>query len=99
MLVSAMLRYSRNHIAGCKSGFSCKKCPYWIEGRHEGKRWHKSLKTTDAKTAAQLVQRVILTGKLALTGDGSKVTLADGIKAYREFKQKRSDDTKRKVKL
>lgn len=86
-------------MAGCNSGDRCKKCPFWIEGRHEGKRWHQSLRTTNAQTAAQLVQRVILTGKLELTGDDSKVTVADAIKAYREFKQKRSDDTKRKIKL
>jgi hypothetical protein len=43
---------------------------------------------------------VILTGKLELTADDySTVTVADAIKAYREFKQKRSDDTKRKIKL
>src|SRR5579862_2255486 len=93
-----MLRYERNHVAGCKSGDSCKKCPFWIEGRHEGKRWHQSLKTTDVKTAASLLQRVVLTGKLA-PAEESKVTLVDAIKAYREFKQKRSDDTKRKIKL
>jgi len=95
-----MLRYERNHIAGCKSGDSCKKCPFWIEGRHEGKRFHQSLKTTDSKTAAQLVQRVILTGKLDLQPtEQTGVTVADAITSYREFKQKRSDDTKRKNKL
>lgn len=94
-----MLRFERNHVAECRSGARCKKCPFWIEGRHEGKRWHQSLRTTSAKTAAQLVQRVILTGKLDLTGDDSKVTVADAVKAYREFKKKRSGDTKRKIKL
>jgi integrase len=41
----------------------------------------------------------VLTGKLELTDDDLKVNVADAIKAYREFKQKRSDDTKRKIRL
>jgi hypothetical protein len=78
-----MLRYERNHIAGCRSGDSCRKCPYWIEGRQHGKRWHQYLKTTDAKTAAQLVQRVILTGKLDIAiADGQGITLADAITKF-----------------
>lgn len=77
-----MLRYRRNHIAGCKSGDSCKKCPYWIEGRHHGKRWHQSLKTTDAKTAAQFVQRVILTGKLELEPENQGITIAEAITKF-----------------
>jgi site-specific recombinase XerD len=82
MLLSAMLRYQRNHIAGCKSGNSCRKCPYWIEGRHLGKRWHHSLKTTDAKTAAQLVQRVILNGRLELEPEDLGITIADAITQF-----------------
>jgi site-specific recombinase XerD len=82
MLVLPMLRYQRNHIAGCKSGDSCKKCPYWIEGRHEGRRWHQSLKTTDAKTAAQLVQRAILTGKIELEPEDQGITIADAITKF-----------------
>src|SRR5215472_14839084 len=80
-----MLRYQRNHIAGCTSGDSCRKCPYWIEGRHQGKRWHQSLRTTDARTAAQLVQRVILTGKLELDAEPEQdrgITIADAITEY-----------------
>jgi site-specific recombinase XerD len=77
-----MLRYERNHIAGCKSGDSCKKCPYWIVGRHHGERWHQSLKTTDAKTAAQLVQKVILTGKLELETVEQGITLAEAITKF-----------------
>jgi hypothetical protein len=59
----------------------------------------RSLQTTDAKTAAELLQRIILTGKLELTADDTKVSITNAIKAYQEFKQKRSDDTKRKIKL
>ncbi|HEX4594747.1 MAG TPA: hypothetical protein VH157_10755, partial [Bryobacteraceae bacterium] len=80
-----MLRYQRKHIAGCRSGDSCKKCPYWIEGRHEGKRWHQSLKTTDARTAAQVVQRAILTGKIEPEPEQPKdsgITISDAIKKF-----------------
>lgn len=89
MVVSSMLRYQRNHVVGCKSGDSCKKCPFWIQGRHDGKRWHQSLKTTDSRTAAQLVQRVIITGKLDTEPERPKdngITLADAItKFYNEL--------------
>ena len=78
-----MLRYQRNHVSGCMSGNSCKRCPYWIEGRHEGRRWHQSLKTTDAKTAAQLVQRAILTGNIDAPAqpDGG-ITITDAITKF-----------------
>jgi hypothetical protein len=84
-----MLRYQRNHIAGCKSGDSCKKCSFWIEGRHQGKRWHQSLKTTDSKTAAQLVQRAILTGKLELEPGQKGITIADAIAQFFAEQQSR----------
>jgi site-specific recombinase XerD len=77
-----MLRYQSNHIADCKSGDSCKKCPYWIEGRQNGRRWHQSLRTTDAKTASALVQRVILTGKLDVAAEGPGMTIADAITQF-----------------
>jgi site-specific recombinase XerD len=77
-----MLRYTRTHIDGCTSGDSCRKCPYWIEGRHNGKRWHRSLKTADAKTAAQLVQRVILTGTLDLEPEAVGITVADAVTQF-----------------
>jgi hypothetical protein len=78
-----MLRYQRNHIAGCKSGDSCKRCPYWIEGRHEGRRWHQSLKTTDAKTAAQLVQRAILIGNIDAPEQADPgITITDAITKF-----------------
>lgn len=77
-----MLRYQRNHVAGCKSGDSCRKCPYWIEGRHQGKRWHQSLRTADAKTAAALVQRAILTGKIQLEPEAQGMTIAEAIKEF-----------------
>src|SRR5579872_1002258 len=77
-----MLRYQRNHIAGCKSGDSCRKCSYWIEGRHLGKRWHQSLKTTDAKTAAALVQRLILTGKLESEPEENGITIGDAVTKF-----------------
>lgn len=91
MLVSSMLRYQLNHIAGCKSGDSCKKCPYWIEGRHEGRRWHQSLKTTDAKTAAQLVQRAILTGKIDGEPENRGMTITDAITKF--YSEQRSRGT------
>jgi hypothetical protein len=77
-----MLRYQRNHVAGCKSGDSCRKCPYWIEGRHQGKRWHQSLRTADAKTAAALVQRAILTGKIELEPEAQRMPIAEAIKEF-----------------
>src|ERR1700692_1926397 len=89
MVRSAMLRYHRNHIAGCKSGYSCKRCPFWIQGRHHGKRWHQSLKTTDSKTAAQLVQRAILTGKLELEPEENGIAIADAVKQFFAEQQSR----------
>jgi site-specific recombinase XerD len=77
-----LLRYTRTHIDGCKSGDSCRKCPYWIEGRHQGKRWHQSLRTADSKTAAQLVQRAILTGKLELEREEQGITLTDAVTKF-----------------
>jgi integrase len=77
-----MLRYSRTHIDGCTSGDSCRKCPYWIEGRHNGKRWHQSLRTMDSKTAAQLVQRVLLTGKLEQEQEIAGITIADAVTQF-----------------
>ena len=78
-----MLRYQRYHQVGCRAGNSCKKCPYWIEGRHEGRRWHQSLKTTDAKTAAQLVQRAILTGNIDVPAQpDSGITITDAITKF-----------------
>jgi integrase len=85
MLVSSMLRYERKHVAGCTSGAKCKRCPYWIEGRHEGKRWHQSLKTTDSRTAAQLVQRAILTGQIELSEvepSNPGITIAEAIEYF-----------------
>jgi integrase len=101
-----MLRFERKHVAGCTSGAKCKRCPYWIEGRHGGRRWHQSLHTTDSRTAAQLVQRIILAGELTddtptptTTPAPAVVTVAQAIAAYRQFKQRRSADTVRKIKL
>jgi len=56
--------------------------PILDRGRHSGKRWHQSLRTTDAKTAAQLVQRVILTGVLDLEPADKGVTIADAVTQF-----------------
>ncbi|HYK17030.1 MAG TPA: hypothetical protein VEV37_03360 [Bryobacteraceae bacterium] len=86
-----MLRYERKHIASCTSGAACRKCPYWIEGRHQGNRWQQSLRTTDAKTAAQLVERVILRGQLQLAApESSPVTIADAMKEFMRVLELRS---------
>lgn len=80
-----MLRYERKHLTNCTSGAKCKRCPYWIEGRHEGRRWHQSLKTTDSRTAAELVQRAILTGKIVLPDDVAPttgITITDAITKF-----------------
>jgi site-specific recombinase XerD len=67
-----MLRHVRRHVQDCNSfgkdrdcpSKSKKKCPFWVEGRHDRTRWHQSLRTTDEKTAIRLVNRIIETGRL-----------------------------------
>src|SRR4051812_15077580 len=67
-----MLRHVRRHVQECDShskdrdcpSKSKKKCPFWVEGRHAGTRWHQSLRTNDEKTAVRLVNRIIETGRL-----------------------------------
>jgi site-specific recombinase XerD len=71
-----MLRHVRRHFQDCASygkdrdcpSKSKKKCPFWVEGRHAGTRWHKSLRTNDEKTAVRLVNRIIETGRLEFDG-------------------------------
>lgn len=75
-----MLRHRRRHIQGCKSGASCKKCPYWVDGRHGGKRIHRSLGTADFQTAAQLVQHFLLTGKFDPEPEAVGITIADAVR-------------------
>jgi site-specific recombinase XerD len=77
-----MLRYTREHVGECRSGASCKKCPYWVVGRHHGKRYHQSLRTADSKTAAQLVQRLILTGRLDVEPEDKGVTIEDAVDQF-----------------
>ncbi len=67
-----MLRHVRRHGQDCDSfgkdrdcpSRSKKKCPFWVEGRHAGTRWHQSLRTNDERTAIRLVNRIIETGGL-----------------------------------
>src|ERR1035441_6956942 len=67
-----MLRHLRRHGQDCGSfgkGRDCpsrskKKCPFRVEGRHAGTRWHQSLRTNDERTAIRLVNRIIETGRL-----------------------------------
>lgn len=67
-----MLRHVRRHVQDCDSfgkdrdcpSRSKKKCPFWVEGRHAGTRWHQSLRTSDEKTAVRLVNRIIESGRL-----------------------------------
>jgi integrase len=67
-----MLRHVRRHGQDCDSfgkdrdcpSRSKKKCPFWVEGRHAGTRWHQSLRTNDERTAIRLVNRIIETGRL-----------------------------------
>src|SRR5260370_13380773 len=72
MIARRMLRHVRKHVRDCNSfgkdrdcpSKSKKKCPFWVEGRHAGTRWHQSLRTNDEKTAVRLVNRIIETGRL-----------------------------------
>ena len=67
-----MLRHVRRHVQDCNSfgkdrdcpSKSKKKCPFWVEGRHVGTRWHQSLRTNDERTAIRLVNRIVETGRL-----------------------------------
>jgi site-specific recombinase XerD len=67
-----MLRHVRRHVQDCDSfgkdrdcpSKSKKKCPFWVEGRHVGTRWHQSLRTNDERTAIRLVNRIVETGRL-----------------------------------
>jgi site-specific recombinase XerD len=59
------------------------KCPYWVVGRHQGKRYHQSLRTADSKTAAKLVEQLLLTGKLGPTAESNRgIKIADAVDRF-----------------
>jgi site-specific recombinase XerD len=85
-----MLRHVRRHIQDCDSfgkdrdcpSKSKKKCPFWVEGRHAGTRWHQSLRTTDEKTAIRIVNRIVETGRLDLDEPRAGVTVREAIEGF-----------------
>src|SRR5262245_2358162 len=86
-----MLRHVRNHVRDCDSygadrdcpSKSKNKCPFWVEGRHAGKRWHKSLRTSDEKTAIRLVNRIIETGRVEFAPpQAACITIPDAIERF-----------------
>jgi site-specific recombinase XerD len=86
-----MLRHVRRHGQDCDSfgkdrdcpSRSKKKCPFWVEGRHAGTRWHQSLRTNDERTAIRLVNRIIETGRLEFDEPrAAGVTVLQAIEAF-----------------
>jgi site-specific recombinase XerD len=86
-----MLRHRRRHVQDCDSfgkdrdcpSKSKKKCPFWVEGRHGGTRWHQSLHTTDEKTAIRLVNRIIETGRLEFDApQGAGITVREAVDGF-----------------
>ena len=99
-----MLRIYRRHEKRCslrsKANPNCPgklKCPVWITGTLQDGTVikPKSLNTRNWSVAAQRSIEM----EAGVKPVAPKVTLADAIASYRAFKQKRSDDTKRKIKL
>lgn len=86
-----MLRHVRKHVQDCHSygkdrdcpSKSKKKCPFWVEGRDAGTRWHRSLRTNDERTAIRLVNRIIETGRLEFDEPrAAGVTVRDAIEGF-----------------
>jgi site-specific recombinase XerD len=85
-----MLRHVRTHVRSCTSfdtpkdcpSQSKKKCPFWVEGRHNGKRWHQSLKTADEKTAIRIVNRIVETGTLEPEAEAIGIDIAEAVEAF-----------------
>jgi integrase len=99
-----MLRIYRRHEKRCslrsKANPNCPgklKCPVWITGTLQDGTVikPKSLNTRNWSVAAQRSMEMEAGAKTV----APKVTVVDAIKSYREFKEKRSADTKRKIKL
>ena len=86
-----MLRHVRNHVQDCDSfgkdrdcpSKSKKKCPFWVEGGHEGMRWHQSLRTNDEKAAIRLVNRIVETGRLQFDSPETKaIAVRDAVEGF-----------------
>src|SRR5947207_1779213 len=99
-----MLRIYRRHEKRCsltsKGDPNCPgklKCPVWITGTlHDGTPIKpKSLNTRNWTLAAQRALEM----EAGAQAPAPRMTITDAIKSYREFKEKRSADTKRKIKL
>lgn len=99
-----MLRIYRRHGARCsltsKANPNCPaklKCPVWITGTLQDGTIvkPKTLNTRNWSVAAQLALEM----EAGVKQETLRVTVVDAIKSYREFKEKRSADTKRKIKL
>jgi integrase len=99
-----MLRIYRRHEKRCsltsKANPNCPgklKCPVWITGTlQDGTAIKpKSLNTRNWAVAAQRALEM----EAGERQPPPKTSVVDAIKSYREFKEKRSADTKRKIKL
>jgi len=99
-----MLRIYRRHEKRCsiksKANANCPgklKCPVWITGKLSDGTFikPKSLDTRNWSVAAQRALEM----EAGVKQPPPKTTVVDAIKSYREFKQKRSLDTQRKIKL
>jgi site-specific recombinase XerD len=85
-----MLRHVRRHVQDCDSfgkdrdcpSKSKKKCPFWVEGRLAGTRWHQSLRTADEKTAIRLVNQIIEKGRLEFDEPGTGVSVQGAIEGF-----------------
>src|ERR1700723_623280 len=99
-----MLRIYRRHEKRCsltsKADPNCPgklKCPIWITGTlPDGTAVKpKTLNTRNWTVAAQRALEM----EAGLKAAAPKISVVDAITSYREFKEKRSVDTKRKIKL
>ena len=99
-----MLRIYRRHEKRCaltsKADPNCPgklKCPVWITGTlQDGSVVKpKSLNTRNWSVAAQRALEM----EAGFKPPEPKITVAQAVASYREFKDKRSPDTKRKIKL
>jgi len=102
-----MLRIYRRHEKRCKltskADANCPgkvKCPVWIVGTLQDGTVvkPKSLNTRNWSTAAQLALEMEA-GERSDKKEAPKVSVAHAIASFRQFKDKRSPDTKRKIKL
>src|SRR4051812_46324106 len=98
-----MLRIVRRHQDGCpltsETDHNCPskvKCPVHLKGvGPDGRKVRKSLNTRNWAVASQM----LLEAEIGVKQEAPLVTVQEAIRSYVEFKAKRSDDTRRKIKL